>query len=51
MGGMGEMTLRLGDVAPDFVAHSTEGPLNFHEWIGTSWVILFSVPSLNLFYS
>src|SRR3954469_7925760 len=38
------MTLRLGDVAPDFTQDSTEGPLHFHEWAGDSWVILFSHP-------
>lgn len=32
------MTLRLGSIAPDFVAESTEGTIKFHEWIGDSWV-------------
>lgn len=38
------MTIRLGDVAPDFSVETTEGPLNFHEWLGDSWGILFSHP-------
>lgn len=38
------MTLRLGDIAPDFTQESTEGPIHFHEWAGDSWVILFSHP-------
>jgi alkyl hydroperoxide reductase subunit AhpC len=38
------MTLKLGDVAPDFTQVSTEGPLHFHEWLGNSWGVLFSHP-------
>ena len=38
-------TIRLGDVAPDFTAKSTEGEINFHEWLGNSWGVLFSHPA------
>jgi alkyl hydroperoxide reductase subunit AhpC len=38
------MAIRLGDVAPDFEAQTTEGPLRFHEWLGNGWGILFSHP-------
>jgi alkyl hydroperoxide reductase subunit AhpC len=37
--------VRLGDVAPNFTAQSTEGVINFHDWIGDSWAILFSHPA------
>jgi alkyl hydroperoxide reductase subunit AhpC len=38
------MALRLGDEAPNFTAETTEGKINFHEWLGTGWGILFSHP-------
>jgi len=39
------MAVRLGDIVPDFTAESTQGPIRFHEWIGSNWVILFSHPA------
>ncbi len=39
------MSLRLGDIAPDFKAQTTEGELNFHDFIGDHWVVLFSHPA------
>lgn len=38
------MSLQLGDLAPDFTAQTTEGPLTFHAWLGNSWGVLFSHP-------
>ncbi len=39
------MPLRLGDVAPDFTADTTEGTVSFHEWLGGGWGVLFSHPA------
>ena len=39
------MTLRLGDIAPDFTQESSEGPIHFYDYLGDSWGILFSHPA------
>ncbi|HEV7381583.1 MAG TPA: peroxiredoxin [Dyadobacter sp.] len=39
------MSLRLGDIAPDFEANTTQGQIQFHEWLGSSWGLLFSHPA------
>lgn len=38
------MSIKLGDEAPDFTAQTTEGTINFHQWLGSSWGLLFSHP-------
>jgi len=39
------MAIRLGDTAPDFKAHTSQGEIKFHEWLGDSWGLLFSHPA------
>ncbi|MCB1326682.1 MAG: peroxiredoxin [Spirochaetales bacterium] len=39
------MAIQLGDIAPDFEAQTTEGPIRFHDWIGSGWAVLFSHPA------
>ena len=39
------MSLRLGDIAPNFTAKTTQGTIDFHEWLGDSWGLLFSHPA------
>ncbi len=38
------MALKIGDTAPDFEAETTEGPMRFHDWLGSSWGVVFSHP-------
>ena len=40
------MSIRLGDIAPDFTQNSTDGEIRFHEWLGDSWGVLFSHPKI-----
>ncbi|MCZ8038670.1 MAG: peroxiredoxin [Microcystis sp. LE17-20A] len=39
------MALQLGDIVPDFTQDSSDGPISFHQWVGDSWVVLFSHPA------
>ncbi|MNF41895.1 hypothetical protein D3C84_229330 [compost metagenome] len=39
------MSIRLGDIAPDFEQDSSEGRFHFHDWLGNSWGVLFSHPA------
>ncbi|NEQ42858.1 MAG: peroxiredoxin [Leptolyngbya sp. SIOISBB] len=39
------MTLQLGDIVPNFTQQTTEGEINFYDWAGNSWVVLFSHPA------
>ena len=39
-----QMNLQIGDMAPDFEAQTTEGPIRFHDWIGNAWCMMFSHP-------
>lgn len=39
------MALQLGDIVPDFTQDSSAGPISFHQWVGDSWVVLFSHPA------
>ena len=38
------MSLRINDEAPNFTADTTQGPISFHDWIGSGWAVLFSHP-------
>ena len=38
------MALRINDEAPNFTADTTQGPITFHDWIGSGWALLFSHP-------
>ncbi|MBX7261353.1 MAG: redoxin domain-containing protein, partial [Chitinophagales bacterium] len=39
------MALRLGDIAPNFTAETTEGNIDFHNWMGDKWAVFFSHPA------
>ena len=39
------MAIRLGDIAPNFTAQTTEGEMDFHQWLGNGWGVLFSHPA------
>ena len=39
-----DMGIRINDTAPNFTAQTTEGEIDFHDWIGDSWAVLFSHP-------
>ena len=39
------MTIRLGDIAPDFQQESSQGSISFHQWLGDQWGVLFSHPA------
>ena len=39
------MAIRLGDIAPNFTAQTTEGTVDFHQWLGDGWGVLFSPPA------
>lgn len=39
------MLLRINDTAPGFVANTTHGPIDFHQWLGDQWAVPFSLPN------
>ena len=41
------MSLRINDEAPNFTAETTQGTINFHDWIGNGWAVLFSHPRIS----
>ena len=42
------MSVRIGDTAPNFTAPTTQGDIDFHDWLGDSWGVLFSHPKISL---